>query len=221
MALDALRLRLGRRSRLGRDRGGPRPGEAHPQGPPGARTLRVRAAPRLPARSTSPSTRAPADPGLVRTFVAAWPDEPTRQRLAALAAGATPRTAAGGTRPLARDPALPRRRDRGQLEPLGPALQAGWRPAAGRPVPAGTGHRLVLRGAGPAAPGPRARRAGRRGDAGPHAHCARAEPVAGRRSTVTSRWPGSGAAGPRGPGSTGGDRVRRHLRCGGGRSGGL
>ena len=58
MALDALRLASAGRPRFGRDGGGPRPGAAHPQGPPGARALRGR-----PARSDPASARDPLDDG--------------------------------------------------------------------------------------------------------------------------------------------------------------
>ncbi len=55
----------------------------------------------------APRRRRLIPPARMRTFVAAWPDEPTRQRLAALELGTCQEPAPGGADPLARDAALP------------------------------------------------------------------------------------------------------------------
>ena len=90
--------RLRRRPRLGRDRGGPRPGEAHPQGPPGPRALRRRVARGLGlprARSTT-APDPPAARAHVRGRLARRADAPAPGRAASWA---TRRTCAWWGRP--------------------------------------------------------------------------------------------------------------------------
>ena len=169
MALDALRLASAGDPDSAETGRGPRPGTADPQGPPGARALRRRAARGIRRRPRA-ARRRRLTPGRRRADL--------RGRLARRRrrASAWPRSSSGHRKNLR---LVGPTRWHVTLRFLGDvdrgAARAPWRRPAGRRrrasrargVPARPGHRLVLAGAGAAAAGPRARRAGRASCTGP------------------------------------------------------
>ena len=215
MALDALRL-----ASAG-DPDSAETGEAlalerrHPQGPAGARALRGRPARAIPLRPRPARRRRRLRrAGRVRAFVAAWPDDATRQRLAALELGHRKNLRLVG--PTRWHVTLRFLGDVGeeQLESLGDAL---------RDAGAGTQPGPVDCRLGPATAWfsrVRVLQLPAQGldELAAHVHRATAPIVAERdgRRTALQRpshpGPGQGPAGPAGPGRAGRDPLRVDLR---------
>ena len=224
MAIDALRRASVRRPRLGRDRGGPRPGAAHPQGPPGPRAVRRRPARGVRLRPRAARRRRRLTPGApCALFVAAWPDEPTRRRLAALELG--PRRTCAWSGPTRWHVTLRFLGDvtDEQRGAAGEALRGVRRRAArsGR-VPARARDRVVHRGAGPAAARRTASTALAAAVRDATAPSCRSRRRASRPSTATSPWPGPrGGWARQAQADLAGHPLRVRLRRGARRPGGL
>ena len=149
----------------------------------------------------------------MRAFVAAWPDDATRERLAALELGRSKNLRLVGPDPLARHAALPRRGGRRRARRAGRGAGAPPPPPSrARRVPARSGDGVVHRGARPAAARRRARRPGR-GACGAATRPLVPEPTAGRAALQRppDAGPGEGPAGRRGPGRAGRHPLRRRA----------